>query len=188
MDMLLVDVSFVLDFKGEGLVESLVWLVLYFVFVFICLDVLKFVYVVFKGKDIFFLVFVFLDEIDCEGDSLVCFMVGRIVVKDFFLSEIDIGVIVCLKVFFFMFFIDSSKEIEVVCGILENWVLLEFGIEGVIDFGIIYNLVGFGFLEIVIMEVEIEEGVLYLFVLVEIGECEGVLFGVFVEFVGMDFF
>jgi hypothetical protein len=186
MDMLSADVSPVLDSKGEGLVESSVWLVLYSVLVFICSDVLKSVHAVLKGKDIPLSVSVLSDETDCEGDSLACSMVGRIVVKDSFSSETDIGVIACLKVLFFMPSTDPSKETEVVCGILENWVLLELGIEGVTDFGITYNLVGFGSLEIVTMEAETEEGVLYLSALAETGECEGASSGVLVELVGMD--
>lgn len=84
MDMLSADISPVLDSKGEGLVESSIWLMLYSVVVFISLDALKSVHAVLKEKDIPLSVSVLSDEIDCEDNSLACSMVGRIVVKDSF--------------------------------------------------------------------------------------------------------
>lgn len=94
--------------------------------------------------------------------------------------------IACLKVLSFMSSTGVSKEREVVCGISENWELLELGIEGVTELGITYILVGFGSLEIVRMEAETEEVVLYLSALAETGECEGASSGGLVKLVDMD--
>lgn len=94
--MLSADMSPVLDSKGEGLVENSIWLVLYSLVVLMSSDVLKSVHAVLKGKDIPVLISVLSDETDSEGESLVCSMVGKIVVKDSFLTETDRGVIACL--------------------------------------------------------------------------------------------
>lgn len=79
-----------------------------------------------------------------------------------------------------------SMETEVACGILESWALLELGMEGVTDLGIIYNLVGFGSIEIVTMEVEPEEVVLYLSALAGTGESESASSAGLVKLVDMD--
>lgn len=86
--MLSAEMSPVLDSKGEWPVESLLWLVLYSVVAFMSSDVLKSVHAVLKGKDLSVSISVLSDETDCEGKSLACPMVGRIVVKDSFLSVI----------------------------------------------------------------------------------------------------
>lgn len=69
---------------------------LYSVIVFLSSDVLKSVHAVLKGKDIPVSISLLSDETDCEGEGLACSMVGRIVGKDSFSSETDIGVIAYL--------------------------------------------------------------------------------------------
>lgn len=86
--MLSAEMNPVLDSKGEGLVKCSLWLVLYSVVAFMSSDVLKSVHAVFKGKDLSVSISVLSDETDCEGKSLACSMVDRIVVKDSFSSVI----------------------------------------------------------------------------------------------------
>lgn len=69
---------------------------LYSVVAFMSSDVVKSIHAVLKGKEFSFSISVLSDETDCEGKSLACSMVGRIVVKDSFSSETGIGVIACL--------------------------------------------------------------------------------------------
>lgn len=94
--MLSADMSPILDSNGEGLVESSLWLVLYSVVAFMSSAVLKSVHAVLKGKEVPVTISVLSNETDCEGESLFCSMVDRMVVKDSFSSETDVGVMVCL--------------------------------------------------------------------------------------------
>lgn len=86
----------VLDSKREGLMGSPLWLGLYSVVEFMSSGVLKSAPAVLREEAVPVSVSVLSDETGCEGEGLVCSMMGIMVVKDFFSGEADIDVIVCL--------------------------------------------------------------------------------------------